>query len=184
METHRLGADLSAQVGILSRLVMALADEGAAVIVMEQPFLPLNTGRGVTTSLQIREVAIRVETLAVAASLKVRFVPVNTWRAVVLGNGRMKTDAAKEAAVRYVESVYKQRPESHNQADAACLATWGASTVGLEIARRANVGGGDEVRNLVAKSRRWIVVRANGQRRLPNSETHVDVFDATSRGGY
>lgn len=131
---HPLGVDVAAQVGVISRLVIDLHDQGVAIIVMETPWM--REGRGMGTAMDLHKIPTRVETLAAAAGIKVAFVPVNSWHKVVLGDGGLKTEAAKAASVRFAEVAYGWKAASHNAADSICLASWGAATIALETMRR------------------------------------------------
>lgn len=54
--------------------------------------------------------------------------PINSWRKVVLGNGRMKGDAAKRAAMQLCRRLGWQ-PQDDNVAESACIWLYGCSQV-------------------------------------------------------
>lgn len=128
--SYDLGRDTLSQCAAIMRVVHALKSAGASLIVMEKPWM--REGRGLGTALDLHRVPTRIETLAICSGLQVRFVPVNSWRLQVLGNGGLRTEEAKRAALRYVEMVYGQRAADHNAADAICLATWGQAVAKRE----------------------------------------------------
>lgn len=64
--------------------------------------------------------------------VEVMVVGVNTWKKVVLGNGR----AGKEESVRYVRRRFG-RALNHNAADAVCLAVYGWGMRYPEVGRAA-----------------------------------------------
>lgn len=132
------GVDLPVKVGVVARVVMALAEQGVAAVVMEERWV--RQDKGIATAMMIRDVSTGVLWLATAAGLKVTFVPINKWHMQILGNGGLKSEAAKRESVLYVERVYSFKAKTNDEADSICLATWGASVAGLEIARRANGG--------------------------------------------
>jgi hypothetical protein len=117
---HRLGADLSVSIGVMAG---AIEDQPCAIY-YEKPWMQM--GKGMKTAMKLHLVPVRFETLAVAATFKLHEVPINTWRAQVLGNGGLKTDAAKAAAMQYVRRVYEIEPDNDNVADSICIATFGA----------------------------------------------------------
>lgn len=126
IETYRLGADLDVQVGVISRLMSSLCSKDVAVVVMEERWARVE--KGLPTAMKIRDVSTRVETLAAVAGLETVWVPVNKWHMHILGNGGLRSEAAKQASLIYAERVYGLKDVSHNQADAICIATWGAVT--------------------------------------------------------
>lgn len=134
---HRLGADLSVSIGVMSGAIEKLYDAAGKApcpIFMEKKWL--RPGKGMGTAVKLHQVPTRFETLALAAGFTVHEVPINAWRAVVLGNGGLGTNAAKAAAIWYCERFYSMRPENHNVADAICIASYGAALV----AQRERVG--------------------------------------------
>lgn len=138
VRNYPLGIDPSVQMAMISRAILDLQSQGVSGICMEQRFTV--QGKGIKSSLAIRDVSTKVKAVADMVEMKVIFVAVRSWRAVVLGNGALKTKEAKAEAIRQALLRYGYRTDNHNAADAICLATWGASTIGLEMARRANGG--------------------------------------------
>lgn len=136
---HALGRDLSVSIGVMAHAIEILhvaAGNQPCAIYYEKPWMQM--GKGMKTAMKLHETPTRFETLAVAAGFTLHAVPINTWRAQVLGNGGLKTDAAKAAAMQYVERVYGVRPENHNIADSVCLATFGSQVI--ERSNYARVG--------------------------------------------
>ena len=125
---YALGVDLASRIAVIQRALDELiaSPYAPSVIAMEQPWV--REGRGVRSALELHAIPHYVTALAAERGIETRFVPVPTWRSVVLGNGKLSTEAAKVLAVQYVQRVYQHKSDSHNQADAACLATWARDT--------------------------------------------------------
>lgn len=126
---HALGVDVAVSIGVMAGAVEKLyeAAGGSCPIFLEKPWMV--HGKGMKTAMKLHETPTRFETLAVAAGFTVLQVPINTWRAQVLGNGGLSTNAAKAAAVQYCRRVYEMEPANHNEADAICIATYAAQLV-------------------------------------------------------
>jgi hypothetical protein len=125
---YALGVDLASRVAVIQRALDELISMPYApsVIAMETPWV--REGRGVRSALELHAIPHYVTALAAERGIETRFVAVPTWRSVVLGNGKLSTEAAKVLSVQYVSRVYRYASESHNAADAACLATWARDT--------------------------------------------------------
>lgn len=122
---YSLGVDLASRIAVIQRALDELiaTPYAPSVIVMEKPWM--REGRGMGTAQALHRIPHYVEALAAERGFDVQYVPVNSWHLQVLGNGGLKTDAAKAASVRYVQRVYEHEPDSADQADAICLATYG-----------------------------------------------------------
>lgn len=125
---YALGVDLASRIAVIQRALDELiaAPYAPSVIAMETPWV--REGRGVRSALELHAIPHYVTALAAERGIETRFVAVPTWRSVVLGNGKLSTEAAKALALQYVQRVYQHKSDSHNQADAACLATWARDT--------------------------------------------------------
>lgn len=73
--------------------------------------------------------------LARVLNIPIVFVHSATWRAQVLGNGRMAKEAAKAAAKEWCGRVLPEMPRSIDACEAACIAYFGSSH---QIVRFAN----------------------------------------------
>lgn len=73
--------------------------------------------------------------MAIARKLDVLDAPVRTWRKYFLGNGNMKRDAAKLAAVRLCRQLKWDAPDD-NAAEAAGIWAWGSAQVMPQVVRR------------------------------------------------
>lgn len=130
---HALGVDLASRIAVIQRALDELIllpqthdVDAPSVVAMEQPWV--REGRGVRSALELHAIPHYVTALAAERGMDVKFVAVPSWRSVVLGNGKLSTEAAKVLAVQYVSRVYGHRSDSHNQADAACIASWARDT--------------------------------------------------------
>ena len=124
----QLGRDTAVQIGVITDALeraQAQADHPATVVI-EAMFT--RVGAGFATAELIHKTAIRVETIALMLQMRVHWVPVNTWRKVVLGNGGLRSAEGKERALWYVERVMGVKAASDDAADAICLAQYGVLT--------------------------------------------------------
>ena len=124
----QLGHDAAVQVGVIAEVLERVQEyaDHPATIVMETMWT--RVGKGMATAEQIHKTAIRVETMALAAQMKVLWVPINTWHKVVLDNGRLRSAEGKERALWHVEHVMGIKAASDDAADAICLAEYGVIT--------------------------------------------------------
>lgn len=125
---YALGVDLASRIAVIQRALDELiaTPYAPSVIALEQPWV--REGRGVRSALELHAIPHYVTALAAERGIETRFVAVPTWRSVVLGNGRLSTEAAKVLAVQYVKRVYQHTSDQHNQAESICLATWARDT--------------------------------------------------------
>jgi hypothetical protein len=133
---YDLGRDETSRTAQMQRACLMLRDAagGPCTIVLEKPWMAV--GKGLKTAQALHEIPTAFRAIATTYGHTVEYVVVATWRRQVLGKGNLKTDAAKAKAIWYCETIYKMTPESHNEADAVCLATYGAQ----QAARRELVG--------------------------------------------
>jgi Holliday junction resolvasome RuvABC endonuclease subunit len=73
--------------------------------------------------------------LARTLNIPIVFVSASTWRAQVLGNGKMAKEAAKEAAREWCRRVLPEMPRSIDACEAAAISYFGS---GHQIVRFAN----------------------------------------------
>lgn len=137
-----LGADVGPQLGVLLLALSELKSHDPVGLWLEQPWFGFarpnknSPMRSSKATLQLHTIAHRCETVALQCGIEVHFVAVNTWRHTVLGDGRMKTAVAKEAAMNYARWYYGADCEGHNAADAVCLAAYGQAVSRLSNASR------------------------------------------------
>lgn len=134
MREIALGLDVRNQVGMMAQAAEWLRDYRPESVWMEALWFggvrvrrdgtPAPAVSNITT-LDLHRIATRFETLAVAAGLIVRFVPIASWRLIVFGHGR--PGDAKKTSLDYCARVYGWRAPNHNASDAVCLATYGAA---------------------------------------------------------
>lgn len=128
---YRLGVDLASRIAVIQRALDELICMPAApsVICMEQPWV--REGRGIKSALALHAIPHYVEALAAERGITdVRYVAIATWHSQVLGNGRLSSEAGKVLSVQTTKRLYPGfEPESADQADAVCLATWGVNTI-------------------------------------------------------
>lgn len=123
-----LGRTAELDVRAIGRAIIELheATGGDVLICLEKPFRSQNQAAG---NVALHKIPIRVETLALAAGLDVVFVAVNTWHSQILGDGGLRSDNAKRAALRLVNAQFRLNLRNDNEADAVCLAMM-AQTIG------------------------------------------------------
>lgn len=142
---YDLSANVSNQVGVILRALReALAgfpeDGKPEALFMERQWA--RPGANIVTALELHKVPTRIETVGSMLGLPVVYVYPNVWRASVLGNGGYRTDAAKAAAIRYVQTVYGFTAPIHDAAEAICIAAYGLdSSKRAELVRRASSNG-------------------------------------------
>lgn len=87
--------------------------------------------QGVTTvtadQLILRDIQGHIRHAARARRLPYEAVNPRTWRAVILKNGNLGRDEAKKAAVNMCRML-RIPAKNEDQAEAACIAMWGASS--------------------------------------------------------
>lgn len=122
-----LGVDVVPQVAAMRDALCELLELAGEpfTVYLERPWL--REGKGLGTAMKLHAVPTRVETIAAAMGMPTVFVAVNTWHLEVLGDGGLKSAAAKRAAIRYVAMVYGLETTDHNLADAICIASYGAA---------------------------------------------------------
>lgn len=142
-----LSQDTPARLVQMVRAVKRLKSHGCTRITLEAPWFRGGTATAAAVSnvntLSLHRTAYHFEAVAVANGLTVMWVPIASWRRVVLGNGRPKDPKAE--AIWYADVVFKYRTHNDNQADAICLAAYGdrlarsrlpaATTSGVKRAR-------------------------------------------------
>jgi hypothetical protein len=74
--------------------------------------------------------------VAAAKGIPVIVAPISTWRAFVLGSGKLKKDEAKTRAIATCTRLGWE-PKGHDEAEAACIWLWGCAQVAPERAQRA-----------------------------------------------
>lgn len=131
---YDLGEDTQVRSRVLLYAMKDLVRLGVKELWLEEPWV--RQGRGVGTALKLHEVPAQVKALAALSGITAHAVAVPTWRAAVLGDGRMRTGIAKPAAINYVRYAFAYETTNHNVADSICLASYGASVRKLqEMAR-------------------------------------------------
>ena len=73
--------------------------------------------------------------VAATKNIPVVVAPIQTWRAFVLGDGRIKKEAAKTRAVQTVTHLGWEA-DSHDAAEAGCIWLWACSQVAPRLAPR------------------------------------------------
>lgn len=131
---YSLGGDARNQIAVMIAAIKHLRDFEVEHIYLEAPWV--RAGKGINTALAIHRVANIFEALAIERGQLVTNVQVAGWRRIVLGNGGMRTDQAKQAAKDYVGRVYGVHGVNDNTADAICIATYGTS-IGRHILAEA-----------------------------------------------
>lgn len=133
---YELGRDEATRTAQMQRACLMLreANDGPLTVILEKPWMAV--GKGLKTAQALHEIPTAFRAIATTYGHTVEYVIVASWRKQVLGKGNLKTDAAKAAALRYVALAYGYEAASHNEADAVCLATYGAQ----QAAQRALVG--------------------------------------------
>lgn len=127
---YDLGGDVANVVAVIGEAVQLMKSVGATELWLERPWF---RGAGKdgqhavsnASTLELHKVATRVETLAVLVGLKVHYVAVASWHATMLGNGRLRSDEAKDASIAFVKGAYGWATSDDNEADAICLAAYG-----------------------------------------------------------
>lgn len=132
-KVYQLGQDLAARVAMVSRLVLDLAAAGVEAVYLEQRWARVE--KNIQSAMLLRDVSTGLLWLGTAAELRLELTPINTWHKEVLGNGGIKSEDAKRASKDFVRLVYKMQPESDDQADAICLATFGSRRERLVVRR-------------------------------------------------
>ncbi len=117
-----LAADTANRLVQMVRACRRLKDHGVTRLTLEAPWFRVGAGSNAAT-LALHRVVYHFEAVAVSQGLEIAFVPIATWRMVVLGNGRPKQPKAE--AIWYASAVYKYATKNDNQADAICLAAYG-----------------------------------------------------------
>src|SRR6185503_9704639 len=105
LSTHvyELGGDEEMHVAQMQRACRQLTElaGGPCAIVLEKPWMVV--GKGLKSAQTLHEIPTAFRALAIAHGHTVEYVAVATWRAQLLGNGRLKTEAAKAFALRFVK---------------------------------------------------------------------------------
>lgn len=130
--------DLPNRLVVMVRAIRRMKERGANRLSLEQPFFA-GAGKAVSNNntLALHRVAFHLEAVAASQGLDVAFIAPSSWRMVVLGNGRPKDPKAE--AVWYADAAFKYKTTNHNQADAICLAAYGAA---LQRSRIPTTSGG------------------------------------------
>lgn len=131
---YSLGVDLASRIAVIQRVLDELtllpkthACDAPSVIVMERTWM--REGRGMGTAQKLHQIPVQVEALAALYGIEVVYVPVNTWHKTILGNGGISSEAGKVLSVQRAKQMYPGfEPDSADEADAVCLATYGART--------------------------------------------------------
>lgn len=117
-----LSFDLPNRLVQMVKAARRLKDHGVRRVTLEAAWFNPAAGSNAST-LGLHRVAHHFEAVATAAGLEVLFVPIATWRMVVLGNGRPSKPKAE--AIWFAGAVYGYQTTNDNQADAICLAAYG-----------------------------------------------------------
>lgn len=120
-----LSVDLPNRLVSMAKAMRRMKDAGVSCLHLEAPFFAGGAAAvSNANTLSLHRVAYHLEAVFVANGIRVEFVPPSTWRSVVLGNGRPRDP--KREAIWYVDVSYKYKTANHNQAEAICIAGYGA----------------------------------------------------------
>jgi hypothetical protein len=99
-------------------------------VIMQYGKKQLTEDRMVTPNadqLHLHRIAGMIDGIGAALDIDVMDVPPATWRARILGNGRMSGAASKQAARVYCQRLGAAQ-RNHDQAEAVCIAMYGVTS--------------------------------------------------------
>lgn len=139
-----LGVDLRNRLITMRKAARRLQEAGVTRVFLEAVWFRGTGKQGQQAAsnagtLSLHRVANHFEAIAVASGLEVAWVPVGTWRSVVLGNGRPKDPKAE--SIRFCRLAFGYQTANHNQADGICLAAYGAALQRSRIPSSTTSGG-------------------------------------------
>lgn len=137
-----LGVDFPNRLVTMAKAMRRFKDAGVETVYLEQPWFGGGQGgRAIVSNvntLTLHRTAYHLEAVLIGNGLQVVFVPIATWRSVVLGNGRPKDPKAE--SIWYADAAFKYRTRNHNQADAICMAAYGAALQRSRVPNAQHVG--------------------------------------------